>query len=76
VIHNNVGDCYFLSSLAALAEDPNIIQNIFRNQKYNEEGIYKATLRVNGVVEEVVVDDFIPVNQHNAPIYCQPNKSG
>lgn len=76
VIHSNVGDCYFLSAIAALAEDPKIIQNIFHDQKYNEEGIYKVTLRVNGLVEEVVVDDNIPVNQYGAPIFCQPNKTG
>jgi len=33
-------------------------------------------LRVNGVVEEVVVDDFIPINKFGAPIFCQPNKTG
>ncbi len=49
-----------LSSLAALAQYPDIIRKIFRGQKENDEGIYRVNLRVNGVVEEVVIDDFVP----------------
>jgi hypothetical protein len=33
VITGHEGDCYFLSSLAALAEFPDIIKKIFRGQK-------------------------------------------
>jgi hypothetical protein len=34
-----------------------------------------VNLRVDGVVEEVVIDDFIPVHENGLPVFCQPNKS-
>ena len=74
VIADHEGDCYLLSSIAALAEFPHIIKSAFHNQSYNAEGIYKVSLRIDGVVEEVVVDDYIPVNEHGLPLFYQPNK--
>jgi hypothetical protein len=74
VIAGHEGDCYLLSSLAALAEFPDIIKKIFRGQTANAEGLYKVSLRVDGVVEEVVIDDFVPVNENGKPVFCQPNK--
>jgi hypothetical protein len=35
-----LGDCYFLSCLSALAEDPARIKRIFITQEVNEAGIY------------------------------------
>ena len=29
-------------------------------------------LSVDGVIREVVVDDYIPLNEFDAPIFCQP----
>jgi hypothetical protein len=29
---------------------------------------------VDGVVEEVVIDDNIPVQENGLPIFCQPNR--
>ena len=74
VIAGHEGDCYLLSSLAALAEHPDIIKRIFRGQVYNEEGLYKVNLRIDGGVEEVIVDDFVPVHENGLPVFCQPNK--
>ena len=48
VIQGSLGDCYFLSALAALAEDENHIRNMFESQKYNSTGIYKIMMRLNG----------------------------
>lgn len=72
VVHNNVGDCYLLSAIAALAEDPEIIKIIFHGQEYNREGIYRVFLSLDGIIQEVIVDDFIPLNEFDAPIFCQP----
>lgn len=74
VISGHSGDCYLLSALAALAEFPDIIRKIFRGQKENPEGIYKVNLRVDGVVEEIIIDDYIPVQENGLPVFCQPNK--
>lgn len=34
-----LGDCYFLSSLSALAEIPEIIKKIFITKSYQQNGI-------------------------------------
>lgn len=74
VITGHEGDCYMLSSLAALAEYPDIIRRIFRGQTANPEGLYKVSLRVDGTVEEVLIDDFVPVHENGQPVFCQPNR--
>ena len=35
-----IGDCYFLSSIAALAERPDRIRNMFLNDDANDYGVY------------------------------------
>jgi calpain-15 len=32
-------------------------------------------MQINGEVEEIIVDDFIPVNEVGEPLFCQPNKN-
>lgn len=63
VIRTNRGGCYFVSTLGALAENGQAIKEIFRGQEFNPKGIYKVMLRIAGDVEEVIVDDYIPVNE-------------
>ncbi len=75
IIQGALGDCYFLSAVAALAERENRILQIFGDQPGSKNAIYKVTLRINGVIEEIVVDDFVPVNRQGEPIFCQPNKN-
>ena len=75
VIQGSLGDCYFLSALAALAEDESVIQAMFEGQAYTPTGIYKVMMRINGELEEIVVDDFIPVNDQGQPFFCQPYRN-
>jgi hypothetical protein len=37
--------------LAALAEKEEVIRRVFGKQAHNESGIYKVTLRINGVIK-------------------------
>lgn len=55
-----LGDCYFLSSLSAIAEHPNRLKRIFMNHKYQKNGCYCVSLCVMGVWEEIIIDDFFP----------------
>ena len=58
------GDCYFLSSLSALAEYPERIEKIFLTKEINEAGCYAVSLFVNGERRTVVVDDYFPYDSH------------
>ena len=39
-----LGDCWFLASLAALAESPALVKRLFITDEYNEFGIYKLRI--------------------------------
>ncbi len=75
IIQGNLGDCYLLSALAALSENPRYIKDIFDEQAYNPNGIYAVDMRVDGEVREIIVDDYVPVNEFGQPLFCQPNKN-
>ncbi len=62
----NIGDCYFLSAISSLAENPNNIYSIFEGQdELNKQGIYKLMVNYCGEPTELVIDDFIPVYSDN-----------
>jgi calpain-15 len=45
----NIGDCYLLSSIAALAEEEFRTTYVFENPFFNKKGVYGVKLYVNGV---------------------------
>ena len=69
----NVGDCYFLSSLAALAAEEERIEQIFHNNfEISGHGIYKLIIVNAGVPSEMIIDDYIPVfASTNRPVFCK-----
>lgn len=56
----SLGNCYFLCSLASLAEQPELITRLFDVQKYNENGVYSVWLNINGGWQQFVVDEYFP----------------
>lgn len=58
------GDCYFLSSLSSLAEYPDRIKRIFKNQELNTSGCYAMEFYISGEMKTVVVDDRFPYCPH------------
>ena len=56
----SLGNCYFLSALAALAQYPNMIRRIFKTEEVNEFGQYAVNLCINGEFQMVEIDDFFP----------------
>eukprot|EP00347_Sterkiella_histriomuscorum_P024013 403332608 len=57
------GDCYFLSSIASLAENPDRVKAIFINKEINKAGCYAMNMYVNGEPQVIVVDDYFPFNE-------------
>jgi hypothetical protein len=53
-----------LSALAALSEYQDSIINLFGTQNYNSSGIYRVLIKKHGEVQEVIVDDYVPVDKH------------
>lgn len=68
VDEGDLGDSWLTGAMAALAEFPDKIRDLFRHpesvdigQQERECGIYRVTLNRNGWWTNVVVDDYIPV---------------
>ena len=59
----------FLSAIGALAEFPKIIKNLFISEKKNKNGIYGLKICKDGFLQEIVIDDYFPVNKDDDS-YC------
>lgn len=66
-----LGDCWFLSALASLAERPGMVRRLFVTQEYNKEGIYKIRICKNGEWVTVTVDDYIPCRYNGGPLFSR-----
>ena len=60
IVQGALGDCYFLSSLASLAQNPARIRGLFMTTKQNDEGIYCLRMCHEGIWRAVAVDDYFP----------------
>lgn len=64
-----LGDCYFLAAVSALAENPERIQRLFLTKTNNEHRLLVVALCINGVWEEVIMDDYAPCDENNQLVF-------
>eukprot|EP00826_Nyctotherus_ovalis_P012553 TRINITY_DN1332_c0_g2_i1.p1 TRINITY_DN1332_c0_g2~~TRINITY_DN1332_c0_g2_i1.p1 ORF type:complete len:790 (+),score=282.59 TRINITY_DN1332_c0_g2_i1:141-2510(+) len=64
-----LGDCYLLSAIAAVAEFPARIEELFIQREVNKAGCYVVKLFLCGQYVNVAVDDFFPVNTKKEPAF-------
>lgn len=81
VLHGYFGDVYLANILSNVSEFPKLINQIFGDkQQFNQYGLYYVRLFDNGVMKEVVVDDFIPCIElepgYLEPAFAQPRIIG
>jgi len=70
----NLGNCYFLSALAALTEFPQLIYQVFRTKQINSQGYYEVVLFLDGEWKVVIVDDYFPVKKGTKEFaFARPN---
>ena len=69
-----IANTYFLSTLSALSQFPNLISQIFITKKINQECIYQISLFIDGEFQIVYIDDFIPVLKGTStPFFTKTN---
>lgn len=69
-----LGNCYFLSALSCLCEEPSRIENLFLTKKANTAGVYGVRMCINGDWKVVVVDDYLPCGSHTTgPVFSKAN---
>jgi hypothetical protein len=61
VIQGDLGDCYFLSALAALAENPVRIKKLFPQLTLNNNGVFEVNIFLHGEPVTILLDDFFVV---------------
>ena len=66
-------DAYFLSMLSGLAEVPDRIRELFVSQVVNPQGLFAVKLIQDGVMQEVLVDSYIPIQQHGELQFSRTN---
>jgi hypothetical protein len=71
-----IGNCYFMSSMAALTEYPQLIYQLFRNFTKSDNGYFEIGARIDGKWQIVIVDDYFPCfRKTNQPIFAKPRGS-
>lgn len=71
-----LGDCWLLSSLAALANQPHYIRKMFLTHQYNPRGKYRIRIYCPIQKKDIVieVDDYIPCHKSSKkPVFTSPH---
>ncbi|KNC53396.1 calpain-15 [Thecamonas trahens ATCC 50062] len=67
-----LGDCWFLSALALVAERPGLLERIVLTPELNSEGVYSFRFCKDGEWRVVTVDDWLPVDANSGRlVYSQ-----
>ncbi|UPQ99272.1 calpain-type cysteine proteinase [Chloropicon primus] len=74
VLQGAVGDCWFLSGLAVIAERKDLVKRIFPVTQRNDEGVYECKFYIDGQWESVVVDNVLPVDEERKPAFAKLSK--
>ena len=70
----SISNCYFLSSIAALTEFPELIYQKFITKKENEYGYYEMAFFIEGEWQAVFIDDYFPCIKGSTQLYfAKPN---
>lgn len=74
LIQGNIGDCYFISALAAMCKNPQLLMQLFRTPFTTENSYYEVIMRINGVWKVVILDDYFPCDKNTKkPIFAKPS---
>ena len=69
-----LGDCWFLASAAAIAENPKRIKDMFYNEEYSAEGVFSITFYMKGLPVQITIDDTLPIIEGKDPKYTDFGK--
>ena len=61
VLQGKLKNCYLLSALSSLSKRDSLITRIVGNNEKNDFGLFSVWLNINGLWDEYVIDDYIPV---------------
>lgn len=65
----------YRAAVAAIAERPERVAQLFGNAVVSPNGIYTFLLRHKGKIEEVIIDDYVPVGETGDPLFSKPTEA-
>ena len=71
ILQGRLGNCWFMSALACIAENPETVQRLFIDSEVNESGFYRVRVNKGGEWIVVVVDDYFPCYPYAGPIFSK-----
>lgn len=75
VHQGQLANSWFLSAVAAVSENPKLIERLFITKEVNDEGVYKIRINKCGKWQVVTVDDYVPCLPGGGPIFAKGNGS-
>ena len=74
VRQGSLGNCYFMSSLAAMTSIPQLIIQIFKSIYIPKNNCYEIGMNIEGEWKIVLLDDYFPCSKKTKiPIFAKPN---
>jgi len=74
VSQGELGDCWFLSSLAVLSAYPELVKRLLVTTARSQCGVYCVRLCVGGQWKLFFVDDYFPCDSNGFPVFLQPQR--
>ena len=65
-----LGNCWFLSAVAAIAERRELLENVFVTQDTSPHGVYQIRLCMGGEWKVFTIDDTLPCTSQGRLAFC------
>ena len=75
VSQGRLGNCWFVSALALLANRPELLNKVMLTRDVNREGVYRVRLCLDGEWTTVLIDDKLPCDSDRKLIYANPKQN-